>query len=152
MLCYDVIISLTDGDVTDVPFSRLVMSRRNIERFCVNLSLFLVNRFLSIPFIRLWNHCTSWGCLSLGCWEISSVRILANCSSLRSISPRSGRDMDHWLQHSSNITTFNTVANNCCMISGLRCSTSMNMLLVSGGGCRGIGTLLLDFCTSCLNK
>jgi len=59
-------------------------------------------------------------------------------SSLRSMSPRSGRDMDHWLRQSSNIITFKTVLRICCRISGCSSSTCRNMSL-------GVGTPLRVF-------
>lgn len=59
-------------------------------------------------------------------------------SSLRSMSPRSGRDIDHWLRQSSNIITFKTVLRICCRISGCSSSTWRNMSL-------GVGTPLRVF-------
>jgi len=59
-------------------------------------------------------------------------------SSLRSMSPRSGRDIDHWLRQSSNMITFKTVLRICCRISGCSSSTCRNMSL-------GVGTPLRVF-------
>jgi hypothetical protein len=59
-------------------------------------------------------------------------------SSLRSMSPSSGRDMDHWLRQSSNIITFKTVLRICCKISGCSSRTCRNMSL-------GVGTPLRVF-------
>jgi hypothetical protein len=59
-------------------------------------------------------------------------------SSLRSMRPRSGRDIDHWLRQSSNIITFKTVLRICCRISGCSSSTWRNMSL-------GVGTPLRVF-------
>lgn len=59
-------------------------------------------------------------------------------SSLRSMSPRSGRDIDHWLRQSSYMITFKTVLRICCRISGCSSSTCRNMSL-------GVGTPLRVF-------
>ena len=64
-----VIISFTeDVLVTLGPLRPSLMSRLKTERFWVNLSLFLVSRFLSMPSIRLSNHVIIAPLLSLG-WE-----------------------------------------------------------------------------------
>lgn len=52
------------------------ISLRNMLRFCVNLFLFFVNRFLSIPSIKLSNHWSIIDCLSTGCIRITFCR---NC-------------------------------------------------------------------------
>ena len=64
-----VIISFTeDVLVTLGPLRPSLMSRLKTERFWVNLSLFLVSRFLSMPSIRLSNQVIIAPLLSLG-WE-----------------------------------------------------------------------------------
>ena len=70
-----VIMSFTDELlVTFGPFSPSLMSRLNTERFWVNLSRFLVNRFLSIPSIKLSNQVIIDPLLSLGWDEITWSR------------------------------------------------------------------------------
>lgn len=76
---------------------------------------------------------------SLNKYDTNYLRVLRHCtSSFRSMSPRSGRDMDHWLRQSSNIITLRTVLRICCKISGCSSRTCRNMLL-------GVGTPLRDF-------
>ena len=70
-----VIMSFTDELlVTFGPFSPSLISRLNTERFWVNLSRFLVNRFLSIPSIKLSNQVIIDPLLSLGWDEITWSR------------------------------------------------------------------------------
>ena len=68
-------MSFTDDVlVTLGPFRPSLMSRRKTERFWVNRSLFLVNRFRSMPSIRLSNQVIMEPRLSLGCEEITWSR------------------------------------------------------------------------------
>lgn len=59
-------------------------------------------------------------------------------SSLSSISPKSGLDMDHWFRQSSNIITLRTVLRICWSISGCSSNTCRNTSLFTT-------TFLLDF-------
>lgn len=116
---YDVIISFTVVVVTLGPFKLSLISRRKTDKFWVNLSLFLVSRFLSIPSIRLSNQVTIAALLSAGCDWMTWSRSPWKYSSFNSISPRRGLDMDHWFRQSSNMIIFKTVDNICWRISGL---------------------------------
>lgn len=70
-------------------------SLRNTERFCVNLSLFFVNRFRSIPSIKFSKQRCMACCFSGG-WLFTMLFLRsAKYFSFKRINPSRGRDMDH---------------------------------------------------------
>jgi len=76
-------------------FMESFTSRLNTERFCVNLSLFLVSRFRSMPSIRFSKHKCMACCFSGG-WLLTMLFLKsAKYFSFNKIKPSSGRDMDH---------------------------------------------------------
>ena len=95
----------------------------NTDKFWVNLSLFLVSRFRSIPSMRFSNQVIMAALLSPG-WEemiwsrrfwrvkLAERELLViltwKYSSFNKISPKRGLDMDHWFLQSSNMMIFNT--------------------------------------------
>lgn len=54
------------GKRAAVDFGKLTTSRRNVDIFWVNFSLFLLETFRSIPTIRSSNHCAIVCCFSIG--------------------------------------------------------------------------------------
>ena len=86
---------------------------------------FILTHFVFLHAVLIFTRYTLWD-------------LLYHTSSLRSMSPKSGRDIDHWLRQSSNIITFKTVLRICCRISGCSSSTWRNMSL-------GVGTPLRVF-------
>lgn len=82
---------------TTATLACVAISLRNMLRFCVNLFLFFVNRFLSIPSIKLSNHWSIIDCLSTGCIRITFCRNCRKKSSYNRIRPNSGRDIVYGL-------------------------------------------------------
>lgn len=93
---YEVIMSLARVEVTLGPFSESLMSLLNTERFWVNLSLFLVSKFLSMPSMRFLNQLAMLPCLSEGWAWMIWFRSCSKYSSFSSISPRRGLEQDEW--------------------------------------------------------
>ena len=73
-----VIMSFTADEefVTLGPFRPSLISLLKTDKFWVNLSLFLVSKFLSIPSIRFSNHVIMLLLLSVGCEDITWSRKL----------------------------------------------------------------------------